>query len=79
MTGRKLYIQLIKDCIPADTHEKEYGQLLTTIHHNCLLNGQVDDFFCLLEKADSQKKKLTIDMPNNIVYNEFDIDNITLV
>lgn len=79
MTAKEIFEKYTMDCIPAVTPMKQYGQLLRTIHFNLSMFGQEEEFFTLLEKAEKDGKKLAIDMPEDILYNEFDISAIVLV
>lgn len=79
MTGREIFEKYTKDCTPANTPIKKYGQDLETMHFNCLMHQQEQEFFNLLEKAEKENKRLGLDMPDNVMWDDFDISSIVLV
>lgn len=79
MTGSEIFEKYTKNCTPADTPIKKYGQDLRTMYFNVNSHGQKDEFFNLLEKAEKESKMLAIDMPNDIMWDDFDISSIVLV
>ncbi len=78
MTGREIFEKYTKNCTPATTPTKKYGQLLDTICSNLFLHGQEEEFFTLLEKAEKEDKKLAINIPDDIMYDDFNISAIIL-
>lgn len=59
MNGKNIYEKLsIRDYSGSD--QDVYAQLLNSLHVQAVLNGHVDEFYTLLEKADSEGKKLTV-------------------
>ena len=59
MTGESLFNKLSKrDYSGSDSDE--YAQLLLTIHSQLSASGEEADFFSLLEKAESEGKKITV-------------------
>ncbi|MCC2590347.1 hypothetical protein [Chryseobacterium sp. MFBS3-17] len=74
MSGKSLFEKLsVRDYSGSDADQ--YAQWLQTIHFQLKMNGQEDDFFKLLEKADEEKKQIVAQDP---LAEEFDIDSISL-
>ncbi len=79
MTGQELYNKLSQRDY-SGSEQDVYAQLLQTLHHNLFLNGQVDEFYELLQKANNSGKKLSlIESDNDVLVDEYFIDDITLV
>lgn len=65
--GREIYEQYRKS-------GGEYAQTLGTILMNI-----GDDMFSMLEDAENSGKQLKIDMPDNVLWDEFTKDNVIAV
>lgn len=59
----------------SDSEADQYAQTLQTIFFHCTASGEVQDFYDILEKAESENKKLSL--PDDA--DEYTIDSVVLI
>lgn len=79
MTGQQLYDKLsVRD--HSGSEADEYAQLLILLENHALINGEIDEFYSLLEKAEKEGKKLSFpDPPEELLIEDYMIEDVILI
>lgn len=73
MEGKEIFDSLSQRDYSGSEADK-YAQTLQTIFFHCTMSGEMQEFYDILKKAESENKKLTV--PDDV--DEYSIDSVVL-